>query len=119
MIEIIVMADGTYHEKFFLLTSLFNWVMSELKTKPDYQDIFVQGFLSLYDTSGRASGLIMCVGEDMKGVLEILKQPPGEFKDKYVAYKVCEEPDPVVEVEKEEKDDSSSDGDSEVKDEKT
>lgn len=97
MIDVSILNSAGYHENMVLISALIAWLTKSLKDNKEYQDILLEGFVCYYDNMNRVSTLLLCEGESQKGILEILKQPPGEFKDRYVACVANIEPTPVVE----------------------
>jgi len=97
MIDVSIRNSAGYHENMMLIASLLAWLTKSLKDNKEFQDILLEGFVCYYDAMNRVSTLLLCEGESEKAILEILKQPPGEFKDRYVACVANTEPIPVVE----------------------
>ena len=102
-------------------TELLAWLLKEIyETKDDALcHFYMTGYLVCVDVVGNLHTIIMCEGENQKHVLELLKQPPGEFAGKYVACVHEDEHEPVVESTPEIPSDDEEKTDKEIKIEKT
>lgn len=100
MIDLVLTDNNGYHANMVLISALIAWITKQLSDDSDKQDILLQGYMCFYDKNNRVSTLLLCEQESQKAILQLLKQPPGEFVGKYQAYIACEEPDPVIEVQK-------------------
>lgn len=83
------------------MTFVIAWLTSRIDEDEKNHDIQLNGYVTLNDPTkerfARISSLILCNKKDEKKILEILQQPPTEYREKYIARVVCEEPNPVVE----------------------
>lgn len=109
----------------YLLTliEVLRWLISKIKEsnseKIEFESIMIQYELGL----SRFVGVVICNSSSTKKILDILKQPPGEYKGKYIAMQIPSESssnsEPIVvqEIQKTEKradDEDSSEGEIEV-----
>lgn len=98
------------HEAFIMLSRFFVWVSESILKycKLTNKDMSVDGYLIIRNPFPDYSILIMCNGgtETQKEFLEkVLKQPPGEYKGKYIA-RIVNDDDGNVREEKTEGDDA-------------
>ena len=118
MIEI-VWTDNLHkdYEIMMCATNLISWLVTTIAQDEDYNKIVLNGFMLVKEVKGGCTSLLICdESESQKQLLKLLQQPPGEFKDRYIARIPSEEPDPVKEIQKENEDDDDDDDD---KDENT
>lgn len=100
MIELLWKGECTHWEGIACMSNLVAWLATALTLEKEKEKIRLQGYIVLYDDSKKsASALLFCNDdeESQKNILHILQQPPGEYKDKYIARVPCQEPEPVVE----------------------
>lgn len=99
MIEIVTPEKHEYLDDMLLMVNIITWLLTEMKRDKDKQDVFLRGYLLSADSSnGHLGGLLFAEDESQQAILKILLQPPGEFKGKYIARVLCEEPQPVKEI---------------------
>ncbi len=110
-----------YYRAMCDVAKLFAWLTSELLRleeirKETEESIYLQGYTVLWDGAADAPAILLFSNSldraNQECLLKILQQPPGEFKEKYVACILSQEPDSVNEV-KSEKEDNMSDSESE------
>ena len=89
MIELRVKAEN-YYDAMALTAAILQWLTSLLaKEKKN----FFNGFLSLVDKNKKDFvTVLMCEMPEQVAIHNILLQPPGEFKGKYTAHWVVDEP---------------------------
>lgn len=124
-----------YYRAMCDVAKLFAWLTSELlrleeTRKETEESIYLQGYTVIWDGAADAPAILLFSNSldkaNQERLLKILQQPPGEFKEKYVACILSQEPESVKEV-KSEKEDNMSDSESEgsveieveIKDEET
>ena len=91
--------DGEY-DVLYYATSFLTWLTSIIVEKEEYHDIVLGGYMTINEntqpTPTGCSTLLMCRDiKSQKKIMEIIQNPPGEFKGKYVASTPCAEPDLV------------------------
>lgn len=93
------------YENILQITNLLSWLVAIIRDK---HEIELNGFMVLKEKNPLTYSILLILGDEnsQKQTLNILQQPPEEFKEKYIARIPCEEPNPVKE-----KDDDSSDDD--------
>jgi hypothetical protein len=97
MIELTLKNYNGYDEGLLLLNNILQWVAAYVASKKD-EKIVIDGTLCVYDSiKPRVAALIMCEGFSEKKINELLQNPPGEYKEKYIACVVSEEPEVVTE----------------------
>ncbi len=110
-----------YYRAMCDVAKLFAWLTSELlrleeTRKETEESIYLQGYTVIWDGAADAPAILLFSNSldraNQECLLKILQQPPGEFKEKYVACILSQEPDSVKEV-KSEKEDNMSDSESE------
>lgn len=110
-----------YYRAMCDVAKLFAWLTSELLRleeirKETEESIYLQGYTVLWDGAADAPAILLFSNSldraNQECLLKILQQPPGEFKEKYVACILSQEPDSVKEM-KSEKEDNMSDSESE------
>ena len=75
------------------------WLLTTISKTPELEkDNGVNGYLLLNDEDSQCGALLFVNKKYQKQILDILQQPPGEFKDKYIACVPCEEPQSVKEI---------------------
>lgn len=97
MIEVIWKDEKfTEREAMMYLSQLIAWLSNEITTKKEYEDLTISGYIITYEKS---TVLIFPDKntEKQKRILNILQQPPEEFKEKYIACIYSEEPKSVSE----------------------
>ena len=92
------------------ITNLIAWLVASLADDEVNHSVKLMGYMTMPDVNSRFATLLICDGESQKKILEILQQPPEEYKEKYVACILSEEPQPIQEKD----DDSSSDESGEI-----
>jgi len=106
MIDVKLIPNTNYYDDMLMATKILQWIASLVALEKEKNDLMMKGFIVLCD-EGRVSTLLITNPEHEKRLLQILQEPPGEYKDKYVACILSEEPKVV-----EEKCETDSDGDS-------
>ena len=110
-----------YYRAMCDVAKLFAWLTSELLRleeirKETEESIYLQGYTVLWDGAADAPAILLFSNSldraNQECLLKILQQPPGEFKEKYIACILSQEPDSVKEM-KSEKEDNMSDSESE------
>lgn len=108
MIEVI-WKDEKYNEReaMMYLSQLMAWLSNEITMKKEYEDLTISGYIITYEKS---TVLIFPDKntEKQKRILNILQQPPEEFKEKYIACIYAEEPKVVNEKKDTEIDEDSN-----------
>lgn len=114
MIEILLHDNiGATREKFLFIVKLINWITQIVV---DIPDPVLDGYVVLNDEPQHVGVVILTKRNKDKQLLDILFQPPEEFKGRYTPCIVSEEPKPIVEkIENE----NESESDEDKKDEKT
>ena len=105
MIEILLNDNiGGIREKFVFLAGFIAWLTKATHAVEDEEklEILMEGYIILRDLPQHIGVVIICKDENNKKMLDILMQPPGEFKGKYIPYVSSEEPMPVQEKKEEE-----------------
>ena len=111
MIELQLAQFTTFHESVMLLCNVLHWVATIVNTKEENHDIYLQGFLTVFEkTQPKVSALLLCEGKSQKHLLELLQQPPNEYKGRYIACVYSEEPVCVEERKDEEEAEVGEDG---------
>ena len=105
MIDVKLIHPTNYHDDMIMVTHILEWITSILALEEEKRQLMLKGYIVLYDED-RVSTLLICEGEHQQKILKMLQEPPGEYKDKYVACIMSEEPKVV-----EEKCDEYSDSD--------
>lgn len=95
MIELLISSRFDNRMAMMWLARIVAWLTDVLK---DRADILLEGVLMMRDQPMHTTSILICEGESQKLIIELLKQPPGEFKDKYIASVILEDPG-VYEVE--------------------
>lgn len=96
-------------------TNLIAWLTSLIAHKDEYRDVDLNGYMVVKEQTPGCSILVICNDiQSQKKVLDILQQPPEEFRDKYIARVPTNEPDPVKEQKKSENDDDDDDDEIEI-----
>lgn len=97
MIELSWKKNTTY----IIISQFLEWLFNRISkfNEDETINIDVNGFLLLKEKDGGYSALIMCpdIYNDKK-ILNIVLQPPEEFKERYIACIPSEEPESVTEV---------------------
>ena len=99
MIEIYLQEPGeSVKENMVFLTRILLWLLQELK-KEEYKYIDCSGFILSEDEERKKgmSALLFLDSVVHKPVLQILMQPPEEYKGKYIACVPSKEPEVVTE----------------------
>lgn len=103
--------NGTPNEGLNALARIIEWLTMAILEKQSAEDsIALNGYISIVSMDGTVSSLLLCDGENQKKIMTLLQQPPGEYKEKYVAYELNNDTQAAVEEEKEEKDEEDEDG---------
>ena len=79
------------------VTNLLAWLTTTLATDEAYQDVEMTGYMVVKDNMKILAVLIMCHDENQRKILKLLQQPPEEYRTKYIANILSEEPNPVEE----------------------
>ena len=103
MIELTIPNYSSYQEGLLLMNNILQWLALTISSSEENHDIRINGTLCVFDDSKkRMACLIMCEGPSQKRIQELLKEPPNEYKEKYVACITSEEPEVVYEQKGEE-----------------
>ncbi len=95
MIEVNFNKAITPNDAMMMFTQLMAWLCEEIKK----QDKQISGYLCLLNTDDDSvSSLVLCDDKIKQEVLNLLLEPPGEFKEKYIASCPSVEPIPVEEL---------------------
>lgn len=100
MIEILLKDNiGGVREKFLFLAGFIAWLTKATQAVEDKEkmEILMEGYIILHDEPEHIGVVIICKDQNNKKLLDVLMQPPGEFKDKYIPCVSSEEPTPVQE----------------------
>ena len=99
MIEIIWKDKTSADYYIFTQVAAFMSMLAVTLAKEENQDIKLNGYMIGREEKGGCSILMIC-GDfiSQRKLMNILQQPPEEYKDKYVACVPCEEPNPVQET---------------------
>lgn len=82
-----------------MLTALIMWVVQTLEDDPEYSGVKLDGYTVVRDEVKQdIFTLLVCEHENQKKILELLKQPPNLYKEKYIARIINLEPEPVYEI---------------------
>lgn len=81
------------------ITNFITWLANILAAEEENRKIRLRGYMTIADENKKFSTLLICSYESQKDLLTVLQQPPEEFKEKYVACVLSEEPTPVQEKE--------------------
>ena len=98
MIELILQDQCDYRKSMVLLTQIMGWLMRALEER---EDIVFEDMMVARDQPEHIMVLLLVDDSYNKKVMDILFQPPGEFKGKYVAVITSSEPLPVTNKEDE------------------
>ena len=82
------------YKALLLVNNVLAWLAKTLAEHEEFHDIIINGYLVARDEQ-KISTLILCDIETQKRLLQILQQPPEEYKEKYVPCILSHEPDPV------------------------
>lgn len=95
MIEVNFNKAITPTDAMMMFTQLMGWLCEEIKK----QEKRISGYICLLNTDDDSvSSLVLCDDKIKQEVLNLLLEPPGEFKDKYIASCPSVEPIPVEEL---------------------
>lgn len=100
---------------FARINDFLTWLLMELPT-----EIAISGWIIacqprvIPEATETFSILIFCENNSEDEILKIIQQPPGEFKEHYVACVFSSEPQPVQEVNIEKHDDKDGDEEEEI-----
>lgn len=89
MIELLISSKFDCRMAMMWLSRIVAWLTDAIK---DREDILLEGVLLMRDQPMHTTSILVCDGDSQKKIIEMLKQPPGEFKDKYVASVILESP---------------------------
>lgn len=82
------------------MSNLIGWLVTTIAMtqdkKPEGEKLKLKGYIVLVEEGDRVAGLLLCDGKDQDEILKIIKQPPENFKGKYEAHILVEEPMPVM-----------------------
>lgn len=98
MIVLNTLERKNYSEDLILITRIIAWLLEEIDKnwKENYEQLVIPGYITYYDEDERKTFTILfCEGEDQKKIMNILQQPPGEYKGKYIACIPSKEPEVV------------------------
>lgn len=90
------------------VSQLLAWLTTTLNEEKERHCIKLSGYMVLCEEDGKISILLITNGESQKQLLKILQQPPNEYKEKYIACVLSEEPQPVQEKTEEDQDEQNS-----------
>lgn len=81
------------------LSNFILWLLTMISKTPELEkNNGINGYILLNDEKANCGALLFINNKkSQKKILEILQQPPGEFKGKYIACVPCDEPSPVLE----------------------
>ena len=93
------------YEVMMYAAGLMSWLASLLAQDEENHSVEFNGFMVAKEEKGGCAVVIICGNpQSQKRVLEIVQQPPEEYKGKYIASIPSEEPEPVNEMKTEEDD---------------
>lgn len=96
MIEIKLVSFTTIQEGMVLMANILKWLFESVSAD-------TEGVLWLnHKQENLLLALVMCNGAAKSKFLRVLQEPPGEFKEKYVARSLSEEPTVVEEMDEDE-----------------
>ena len=106
MIEIIWTETLQEYEVMMCATRMLAWLAATLAQKDEYHDIDFNGYMVVKEKQKSGCSILLICGDPIsqKRMLNILQQPPEEYKEKYIACVPCDEPNPVHEQTKEDPD---------------
>lgn len=87
------------------LSNLIAWLLSTIEALSKEE---MHGFMVLQDFD-TTRALLICEGKTQEQFMEYLKQPPEEYKERYIACVLSTEPDPVTEEKVEDTEDEKED----------
>jgi hypothetical protein len=92
------------NENMMYISNFIAWLATSIVHEKSLHQIELNGFLTLKDSDNKVATLLLCDSECQREVLNILQQPPNEYKEKYIARVPCNEPSPVNEEQNKESD---------------
>lgn len=98
-----------YREDLVLITRILTWISTTIALEQEKHELMMKGFIVLYDEGKISTLLITDDGEHQQKLLKMLQEPPGEYKEKYVACIMSEEPKVVEEKSDDEKSEKEAD----------
>ena len=103
MIEIVWLEEI---EAMMCASRLLTWLATTLTQKDEYHSIEFNGYMVVKEKQKSGCSILIICGDPIsqKRILNILQQPPEEYKEKYIARVPCEEPNPIHEQTKEDSD---------------
>ena len=89
---------------FEYIAQMLAWMSKAIHDDLEGEDVYLASYVAVRENQEKISTLIITGGNPKSDelTLDLLKQPPGEFKGKYQAYIIHEEPQPVKEKKDEE-----------------
>lgn len=102
MIEIVWLEE---FEAMMCATRMLAWLATTLAQK-EYNSIEFNGYMVVKEKQKSGCSILIISGDPISQnrILNILQQPPEEYKEKYIARIPCNEPNPVHEETKEDSD---------------
>ena len=94
---------------FEYITRLIAWLVSIVEERNKVEPLEISGYIVFRNHSNEICSLIIAEEQYQKKILNILQQPPDEYKEKYVACIPSKEPDPVNEKDYDDGNDESMD----------
>lgn len=86
MIELSLSSAKNYNEALALTMKVFSWFTSMIASFKAFSDIKIEGICTYKDPGNyKFASVIICDKEYHERILDILKQPPIEFHEKYIA----------------------------------
>lgn len=90
-----------------MVSELLVWLTTLIATDERYKELAIGGYLVLLNREASVSTMIICRDDQQEKILQILQQPPEEFKERYVPHIFFEEEPVLVEkMDTEDEDDS-------------
>lgn len=93
MIELLIGDKFQGKVAYLWITRILTWLAQQIQERDDLR---LDGVIVANDSPTHVSAMLVVEGIYQKRFVELLKQPPGEFKDKYIAS--VTEPEPVYEI---------------------
>ena len=110
MIDVkLIKPSEDYRDDLVMITRILTWISSTIALEKEKHELMMKGFIVLYDEGKISTLLITDDGEHQQKLLKMLQEPPGEYKEKYVACIMSEEPKVVEEKSDDEKSEKETD----------
>lgn len=106
MIEIVWTEILPDYEIMMCASRMLAWLATILAQKDEYHNIEFNGYMVVKEKQRKGCSILIICGDQIsqKRILNILQQPPEEYKEKYIARIPCDEPNPIHEQTKEDSD---------------